>query len=66
LGYRALLLGYLLPFILLLVTIIVAVQLTGNEGFAALLGVIIMVPYFALLYRFRESIKKRFEFRLKN
>jgi sigma-E factor negative regulatory protein RseC len=66
LGYRALLLGYLLPFVLLLATIIVAVQLTNNEGFAALLGVLIMIPYFAMLYRFRESIKRRFEFRIKN
>ncbi len=65
LGYRALVLGYLLPFVLLLSTVLVSLQVTNNEGLSALLGVVIMIPYYTLLYKFRHGIKRQFEFRIK-
>lgn len=65
LGYKALLFGYLVPFVLLVTTILVVLQLTGNEGLAALLGVGVMIPYYALLYRLRERIKSQFQFKIK-
>jgi sigma-E factor negative regulatory protein RseC len=36
LGFRALFLGYMLPFLILLVSLFVLVSLTGNEGLSAL------------------------------
>ncbi len=64
LGYRALLLGYLLPFLILLLSLILMVNLTGNEGLSALVAILLMVPYYTLLYRMRHQLAKRFEFRI--
>ena len=65
LGFRALLLGYLLPFTILLISLFIMVSLTGNEGLSALVSIALMAPYYALLYRFREKIRSRFRFRIK-
>lgn len=65
LGYRALLLGYLLPFAILIISLFSLVSLTGNEGFSALVSIAIMAPYYGLLYRFREKIRTKFRFRIK-
>ncbi len=65
LGYKALLLGYLMPFVLLVATILFVMQLTGNEGLAALLGVVVMIPYYGILFISRERINNKFEFRIK-
>jgi positive regulator of sigma E activity len=62
LGYRALLLGYLLPFLLLMVILITSVALTGNEGLSALLAIFSMIPYYMVLYLKRDSIKSSFRF----
>jgi len=65
-GYRALFLGYLLPFILVLATLIATFNLTGNEALAALLSLGITVPYYTLLYAKRDVIKSSFRFFIKN
>ncbi|TVQ16613.1 MAG: Fis family transcriptional regulator [Bacteroidetes bacterium] len=65
LGYRALFLGYLLPFLLVLSTLILSLQLTQNEAFSALVSVLIIVPYYWLLYTKRELIKSSFRFYIK-
>lgn len=65
LGFRALWLGYLLPFLILLISLFTLVSLTGNEGLSALLSISLMAPYYFLLYRFREKIRSRFRFRIK-
>ncbi|MBW6497769.1 MAG: SoxR reducing system RseC family protein [Bacteroidales bacterium] len=65
LGFRALFLGYMLPFLILLVSLFVLVSLTGNEGLSALIAIALMAPYYFLLYRFREKIRNKFRFRIK-
>ncbi len=65
LGFRALFLGYMLPFLILILSLFVMVSLTGNEGLSALIAIALMAPYYFFLYRFREKIRSRFRFRLK-
>ncbi len=65
LGFSALFLGYMLPFLILLVSLFVLVSLTGNEGLSALIAIALMAPYYFLLYRYREKIRSRFRFRIK-
>ncbi len=65
LGYRALFLGYLLPFLLVLATLIVSLQLTRNEAHAALLSLLIVIPYYSFLYVKRDVIKSSFRFYIK-
>ena len=64
LGFKALVFGYLLPFILMLVVLIAMFTLTGNELMAGSLALGILVPYYIMLYFMRGRLKKIFKFEL--
>ena len=64
LGLKAVFLGYLLPLIVLVVSTIVFLSLLKNEGWAALLSILMLGPYYAVLYFFRGLLKKTFSFRI--
>ncbi len=64
LGYKALLLGYIIPFLILIIALFVVALTTGNEGLAALVAVLLMGPYYLLLYRYRHRLRKTFHFRI--
>jgi len=59
---RALLLGFGLPFVILVVVLFVVLLATGNEGHAALAGIVALLPYYGVLYLFRDSIRDRLAF----
>lgn len=61
-GFKALFYGYLLPFLLVLATLITASSITGNEVFSGLLALGILIPYYTTLYFFRHILKKVFKF----
>ena len=65
LGFRAVLMGYVYPF-LLLMTVLIAMLAAGvaelRAGSIALLSI---VPYYILLYLFRNRISKSFTFSIK-
>lgn len=63
-GYQALLLGYIYPFLALLITLIVSSQFTG-EALAGILSVLILIPYYLSLYLFRKKITKKFQFSIR-
>ena len=65
LGYKALFLGYLLPFLIMLIALFAVALATGNEAPAALVAVVLMAPYYALLYRYRHKLRKTFHFYIK-
>lgn len=65
LGYRALLLGYVLPFLLVL-TVLASLIIYGiNEGLAGLFSLSILVPYYLILYFTRKQHLKTFSFSIK-
>lgn len=64
LGFKALFLGYLLPFILMLTIIISLFAYTGNEGLAGIAGIGILFPYYFILYLQKDKIKNAFHFHL--
>ena len=64
LGKKAVFLGYVLPFILLMTTLILMINLTSNEGLSALASLLILGPYYLLLYLFKEKLSKQFRFRI--
>ncbi|MCF8368119.1 MAG: SoxR reducing system RseC family protein [Bacteroidales bacterium] len=64
LGTRAVFLGYLLPFILVLTSLIIALFFTSNEGFAGLVSLFILIPYYLVLYKNRDLMKRKFVFRI--
>jgi sigma-E factor negative regulatory protein RseC len=65
LGYRALFLGYLFPFLILMLSLIVLISVTGNEALAAITSILLMIPYYLVLFLNREKIKSSFRFYIK-
>ena len=63
-GFKALFYGYVLPFILVLLTLIIATSFTNNELIGGLLALAILIPYYTTLYFFRHLLKKVFKFEL--
>lgn len=63
-GFRASLYGYLLPLLLMVVTLIMVLALSHSEGMAALSALGILIPYYLILYFFRNYLKKRLLFEL--
>lgn len=64
LGFRAVWLGYVLPFILVLTILIVLSEITGNEAISGLGALSVLVPYYLILLIFRKKIQKKFSFNI--
>ena len=64
-GPKALFLGYLLPFLFVIVTLFVAFEITGDEVLAGISSLMVLLPYYLVLYTFRSKLKKEFTFKLK-
>lgn len=64
-GWKAVGYAFLLPFIVLLTTLIVATELLENELTAGIVALGILIPYYLILYCFRNRMRKKFSFTLK-
>lgn len=64
-GTKAVMLGYIIPFLIVLVTLIVSLNLIGNEGLAGLISIGILIPYYLILYINRDTLKTTFRFRIR-
>ena len=65
LGPKAVMLGYVIPFIVLLTTLIVSLNIFDSEGIAGLLSLGILIPYYLILYLVKDKLKKAFVFRIR-
>jgi sigma-E factor negative regulatory protein RseC len=63
-GYKAAFFGYLLPFIVVFITLLVAKLISNSDAIAGVLSIAILIPYYSVLYFFRDKIKRNFEFRI--
>jgi positive regulator of sigma E activity len=64
-GYAALVLGYLLPLISVILILIVLISLKVPELTAGLTSIAILIPYYFILFLFRKRINEKFTFMLK-
>jgi sigma-E factor negative regulatory protein RseC len=64
-GTRAVILGYAIPLLVLLFVLITALILTGDEALSGLLGLVSLIPYYAILWLRRDHIRKRTQFFLR-
>lgn len=64
-GIKAVLMGYIYPFLLILITLIITTNLIENQGVAGLISLLTLVPYYGILYLTRNKQRKTFSFRLK-
>ena len=62
LGTRAVMLGYFVPFLLVLFTLIISLNLMENQGLSGLLALGILIPYYLVLYMNKDRLKKAFIF----
>ena len=61
---RALLLGFGLPFLLLVGMLVVMLRLTSEQGLAALGAIGTLIPYYILLWLMRDCIRQQISFRI--
>lgn len=61
-GFRASLYGYLLPLVVMVVTLVVVLSATHSEGAAALSALGVLIPYYIVLYLLRHKLSHRLSF----
>jgi len=61
---KALILGFGLPFLLMTVVLLATLRFTHNEGVAALASLGSLLPYYLLLWWYRDSIQRGISFRI--
>lgn len=58
-GYQAVILLYFMPFLLMLLALIIMLHAGYNEGISGLTSLMVLAPYFGLLYQLRKKLGTR-------
>jgi len=61
-GNKAAVLAYLIPIVLLLAVLFVCLGLDVKEGWAALISIVALIPYYIILYLKRDKLKNQFSY----
>ncbi|MCF8331132.1 MAG: SoxR reducing system RseC family protein [Bacteroidales bacterium] len=64
-GKHAVFLGYILPFLIVLLSLIIFTLTLESEGLAGLISLAFLVPYYIILYLKRDQLNERFDFRIR-
>ncbi len=64
-GFSAVFLAYLLPFILVISILLILYTLTHHEALSGISSLVVLFPYYLVLWRFRNTLGKRFNFRIR-
>ena len=64
LGGKAVFFGYVLPFFILMGVLLGVLFISNDQGLAGLLAIAALIPYYWLLYIFRDKLKRTFSFRI--
>lgn len=65
LGLQAVLLAFVLPLILVVTAIVTGTSMQWEETTSGLTGLLLLVPYYCILYLLRDRLKRQFIFTLK-
>jgi sigma-E factor negative regulatory protein RseC len=57
-GYQAVVLLYFMPFLLTFLTLIIMLSSGYNEGISGLISLLVLTPYFGLLYTLRNKLAR--------
>ena len=63
-GRDAIILAFIIPFILMVGVLMIVLYFSKNEALAALLGIGTLIPYYLLLYLLKDKVTRKFAFRL--
>jgi len=64
LGKKALLLGYMLPFVVLIASLVILSATGMREGLAGLISIAMLAPYYLVLYLCKDKIQRKFNFNI--
>ena len=64
-GLKAVFLAFVLPFIWIVICLFSLMSILQNELYAAMLSLISLVPYYLILWFFKDQVKHKFTFKLK-
>ncbi len=64
-GLKAVFLGYVAPFLVILFTLITMLSFNISEGISGIIALLMLIPYFGILFLLKKRIKDNFSFRLK-
>jgi len=65
LGTWAVLFGYFFPFLLVISSLIIFTALGLDQGLSGVLSILILAPYYLIMYLSRSFLRKRFTYRLR-
>jgi len=60
LGFKALLLGYFVPFLVLMATLLISWTITDNELIAAITGLGSLIPYYLIIWSMKQPLQRMF------
>lgn len=65
-GMQAVLIAFVIPFIILISVLFIAITLTGgNEALSSIISLAMLIPYYILIWLSRKKLKKNFSFTIK-
>ncbi|PLX13411.1 MAG: RseC/MucC family positive regulator of sigma(E) [Marinilabiliales bacterium] len=64
-GTWAVLLAYIFPFLVILISLIVLTSADVDQGLSGLISLGLLIPYYTILYFLKTYIKSRFEYFIK-
>ena len=64
-GFKALFLGYVLPFLIVLISLIICTYASLSEVKAGVISIGMLIPYYTTLYLTKDIIKKQFIFEIR-
>lgn len=65
-GLFAILLAFVIPFLLILTTLFVLRNSISNDAIAGAVAIGMLAPYYIIIYSFESKIKTKFKFEIKN
>ena len=66
LGLKASMIAYIIPFVLVIITLFLTFAITQDESISGITSLVILVPYFLLVKLYTPKLKKTFVFTIKN
>ncbi len=63
-GFKAVAIGYIYPFILLMISLVTLTFSGVNELHSGLISLGLLIPYYLVIYLFRARINRQFSFKL--
>ena len=63
-GFLAVLLAFVIPFLLILTCLFILRQFTDNEAISGTISLAVLIPYYIVLSLFNKKLKNKFQFEI--